>query len=163
MRKIILIATAILLTFQTGVSAQSSKAQLGVIINSPTGISGKVWLDSRNALDGAIGWIIGDNSNFYFHADFLRHYFGKFTVEGGSLPLYWGMGIKFIFVDDYSTIAGNFIPKDDVVVGIRVPLGASYIYGGSQFDVFFEIAPFLNFTPDPMFSLDGAIGFRLFL
>jgi len=163
MKKIILITTAVLIIFQADVSAQSSKAQLGVIINSPTGISGKVWLDSRNALDGALGWIIGDNSNFYFHTNFLRHYFGKFTVEGGQLPLYWGLGIKFIFVDDYSTIAGTFIPEDDIVVGIRLPLGTCYIYGDSMFDIFFEVAPYINVTPDPLFSLDGAIGFRLFL
>ena len=150
MKNNLLIITGLLVIFHSAASAQSSKAQLGVIINSPTGISGKVWLDARNAFDGAFGWSIAENSSIYFHTDFLRHHFDMFSVEGGKLPLYWGVGAKFTGAHDF-------------FMGIRVPLGASYIYGDSLFDVFFEIVPFINVTPDPVFSLDGAIGFRLFL
>ncbi|MFC1585043.1 hypothetical protein ACFL5V_05815 [Fibrobacterota bacterium] len=118
----------------------------------PTGISGKLWLDSRNAIDGALTFRVSDNaSSLYFHTDYLRHTFGKIEVQGGRLPLYWGFGGKFQF------------QQNDFLMGVRIPLGVSYIYGESLFDMFFELVPFLNIIPDPEFSFTGAVGFRLYL
>ncbi|MBW6511085.1 MAG: hypothetical protein K0A93_03060 [Desulfuromonadaceae bacterium] len=46
---------------------------LGVIVGEPTGISGKYWLDTRQAIDFAAAWSFSANNSFQFHADSLRH------------------------------------------------------------------------------------------
>src|SRR5262245_21090070 len=46
---------------------------LGLIIGSPTGISGKVYFNKQNALDFAIGAAFVNQRGFHIHADYLWH------------------------------------------------------------------------------------------
>jgi hypothetical protein len=131
--------------------AQQSNFQLGVVLNGPTGIALKIWTISEHAIDAAVSWdLTEDYQTIYFHTDYLLHYSDIFTVDGGKLPLYWGFGLR-----------GDGDVLDNWAV--RIPLGACYIYGESVFDIFFEVAPLLNFYRDIQFTIMGAVGFRMFL
>ncbi|MBF0432378.1 MAG: hypothetical protein HQK83_13920 [Fibrobacteria bacterium] len=147
----ILVMSLFLFFFQT--YSQPSHVQLGISLLGPTGFCGKFWIDGDKAIDAAFSFSLGEHTNqLYFHSDFLMHEFFKFKVEGGKLPLYWGLGARLQAIN-------NEVFDDNFFFGARVPLGVSYIYG-ETFDVFFELGPYLNFIPAPSFAIDGAIGFR---
>ena len=47
-------------------------------------------------------------------------------------------------------------------IGIRIPIGLSYMFGDDPFDIFVEVVPILDLVPDTDFDLNAAIGFRWF-
>ncbi len=132
--------------------SQSRGHSIGVAIhNGPALIVSKHWISDDAAIDAALSFNFQDNNNyFYLHSDFLMHDFSAFQIEGGSLPTYMGVGLRS-FLGNVNTL------------GVRVPLGASYIYKENTFEMFFELAPFVDFINGTRFSLDGSIGFRIFL
>jgi len=136
---------------QFALGSQGSKLELGMILNHPDGVSFKYWMNEMLAIDGAISLLAGENfSQLYFHGDILVHKFERLEVQGGTLPIYFGIGGEV-----------NLINFDSF--GLRFPLGASYIYGDSVFSIFFELVPYLVITPNALFGTHGAMGFRLFL
>jgi len=136
----------------SNIFSQGSGAAIGFAVHDgPALITSKIWISDNYAIDVAGTFNFQDASNWvYFHSDFLMHNFNTISLEEGTMPLYWGAGIKTTF-------------GDVIAIGLRVPLGASYIGKNSLFETFFEIAPFLDLVESTRFSLDGAIGFRLYL
>jgi hypothetical protein len=124
---------------------------LGIIVGEPTGIAFKGWLSSSTALDGGAAWSFADNSNFAFHMDYLVHRFDWLDVSKGQLPVYFGIGGRFKIRDD----------ADDAL-GIRIPVGLNYLFEASPIDIFFEVVPILELTPETEFRLNAAIGVRFF-
>src|SRR5882724_467529 len=122
----------------------------GLIIGEPTGASLKYWLNDLVAVDGAFGWSAHDHSTLYMHADVLWHKFDLFDVPQGKLPLYFGVGGLVRFRDD---------GRDDNV-GIRVPVGVSYMFDNLPLDVFAEIGPALDVAPDLHGEITGGVGIR---
>jgi hypothetical protein len=153
-RKVLMIAFMMIALHQ---GAVAGAFELGVILPEPTGLSAKLWMGSSSALDFAVSGSIGEKQgSFYVHGDYLYHVFNRLNIEGGKLPLYFGLGGICHLVDKE---VGPF----DFEVGARLPLGVTYIYGESLFDVFFELSPTLLVVPDPLLSIKGAMGFRFYL
>ena len=125
------------------VAAQDDGFGLGVIIGEPTGISGKLWLGTSTAFDGAAAWSFNKNGNLHLHADYLYHSF----TDG--LAFYYGIGVRAKL-------------EDDRRVGIRFPLGVTYV-ARPPIDIFLEVAPMLDLAPSTDFRLNASIGFRYFL
>jgi hypothetical protein len=123
---------------------------LGIIVGEPTGLSAKTWVGANSALDLGLAWSFVDDGAAHVHGDYLVHNFSLFDTDRGALPLYYGIGMRAIVRDD------------DARLGLRVPVGLAYIFGGSQADVFFELAPILDLTPETEFRLNGAAGIRYF-
>ncbi len=133
------------------VLAQDSQIGIGAIINSPTGVSAKVWVTQNLAVDGALSFSIAENvSRFYFHSDVLQH--GD-RFGGGMLQSYYGLGIRLLWSD----------LTDDLDAGIRGPIGITYDFENTNLESFFEIVPTLDFTPDAEFFWGGAVGMRFYL
>jgi len=124
---------------------------LGIILGEPTGISGKLWISGRSAVDGAAAWSLGNNEALHLHADYLLHNFTLIKVEKGRLPFYYGIGGRIRFAD-----------VGDDHIGVRVPLGLAYLFEGAPLDIFLEIVPILDLAPDTDFDLNGALGVRFF-
>jgi len=124
---------------------------LGIILGEPTGISGKLWISGRSAVDGAAAWSLGNNEALHLHADYLLHNFTLIKVEKGRLPFYYGIGGRIRFAD-----------VGDDHIGVRVPLGLAYLFEGAPLDIFLEIVPILDLAPDTDFDLNGALGMRFF-
>lgn len=122
----------------------------GIIIGEPTGASVKYWLNSKMAVDGAAGWSTHDHSNLFLQGDLLWHNFEVFPVPQGRLPLYIGAGGFVRFRDD----------NRDNQAGVRVPVGVSYMFENAPVDIFAEIAPALDLTPDIRGEITGGIGVR---
>ena len=122
---------------------------MGVILGEPTGVSAKLWLTDRTAIDAAAAWSFSHEAALHLHADYLLHNFDLITVEQGRLPVHFGIGGRVKF-------------EDDSRFGIRIPVGLTYIFDGAPIDIFFEVVPILDLVPDTDFDLNAAIGARFF-
>ena len=144
MLKYLALSLVILAVFYGNVMAQDKGLGLGVILGEPTGVCFKLWVDHNIAVDGGAAWSFGKHGAWDTHIDLLLHNFkGKFRT-------YYGIGGRIKFLDDRK-------------VGIRVPIGVTYILTNSPYDVFFEIIPILDFSPKTNGGLNGAIGVRYYL
>lgn len=124
---------------------------LGVILGEPTGISGKYWVTSNIAVDGAAAWSFAGDDGVQLHADVLYHKFDLFNVKTGKLPIYFGAGARIKFTID-----------DDNRFGMRVPVGIDYIFENVPLDIFFELVPIIDFAPSTKFAFNGGVGVRYF-
>jgi len=135
---------------------------VGVIVGEPTGLSLKYWLDKEHAIDGAAAWSFWDGNGFQLHADYLWHNFdllGEPSGLDGKLPIYYGVGARLKFRDDKRKHDDN----SDTVFGIRIPVGISCLCDNKPFDLFVEIAPIPDLTPDVELSFSIAVGMRFYV
>jgi len=121
---------------------------VGVQLGQPMGVTGKYWLSSTSAVDGAAGYHF--NSNFDIHADYLWHSFSSFDVQNGRLPFYFGVG-------------GRVMLGNDSNLGLRLPLGVSFLTSNEPFEFYAEIAPVIQLVTSLGFDMDGAVGIRVYL
>ena len=128
----------------------SGRFGAGVIFGEPTGLSLKYWLSDALAIDGAAGWSAADHTDFYLHSDVLWHNFDLIPVSHGRLPFYFGVGGLLRFRDD----------NQDNQVGIRVPVGLSYMFDRAPVDIFVEVAPAIDLAPSVRGDITGGIGIR---
>jgi hypothetical protein len=131
--------------------AEGGDFGLGIILGEPTGVSGKLWISGRSAIDGAAAWSLDNNEAFHLHGDYLLHNFSLIKVEKGRLPLYYGIGGRIRFAD-----------VGDDFVGIRIPVGLEYLFYNAPLDLFIEVVPILDLAPDTDFDLNAALGMRYF-
>jgi len=145
MIKHITVFCALLLLLSGFAIARDRDFGAGIILGSPTGVSGKLWLGGRRtALDAALS-VVSDG--LYLHVDYLWHdYTALPKPEKGRLPLYYGIGGR---------ISGSDL-------GARGVIGIEYIFAGYPFDLFFELAPVISLVPDVGFHLTGGLGGRYF-
>ncbi|TYP95523.1 hypothetical protein LX73_0830 [Fodinibius salinus] len=152
MKKVLLIIffCGTLLTIGHSAYAQNSGFGVGAIINSPTGISAKAWINEDFAIDGAFSFQVGTGiSQTYLHVNALQHH----QTNNQQLKFYYGLGSRFLWND----------LTNDVTAGIRVPGGISYAINNTKLESFFEIAPTIDFTPITRFGFEGAVGLRIYL
>lgn len=146
-------ALALLLTLPGSSRANSDGFGLGFIAGEPTGVSGKLWMGRTTALDMAVAWSSeGEGDDLQLQADHVWHDFGLLSVDEGRLPVYYGIGARVRFDDG---------PGDDGV-GVRFPVGLAYLFQGNKVDIFGEVVPTLEVTPDTDFDVEGGIGLRYF-
>lgn len=123
---------------------------LGVIIGDPTGISGKYWLTEKRAVDMALAWdLSGDEDRFEVHADHLWHFDLKIDSSQGRLPLYVGLG-------------GRLLTGHDARLGLRIPMGIAYLFPRTPIELFAEVVPVVDFTPDSDSTVNGGAGVRFY-
>jgi hypothetical protein len=136
---------------------------IGIIIGEPTGLSLKKWISNDRAIDGGIAWSFSENDSMHLHGDYLIHRFDLFASPDvkGQLALYYGLGarIKLKEGNDGTEKKKN---DDDVLVGVRVPLGITYLFTGTPIDLFAEIVPVLNVITDTDFDLNASVGVRYY-
>jgi len=132
---------------------------IGVIIGEPTGVSAKKWTDREHAFDAAAAWSFSEDDAVRLHADYLVHNFGVIRTDAstGRLPFYYGIGGRILIFDNDRR--GD---DHDTRLGVRFPLGFSFLFTRAPFDIFAEIVPVLDIVPDSDFGLDAAIGARFY-
>lgn len=141
--------------------AQDSGFGLGFILGEPTGISFKGWVAADRAIDGAVAWSLGSGNVFRVHADYLFHSY-PIQVNKGSLPLYYGPGLRMrIWDNNEHWHHGEWHHEDgNVDLGVRFPVGLAYQFADAPLDVFLEIAPVIGLVPSTYFDVDGGLGLR---
>lgn len=144
--KKLLIMVCILIIPALSHAAQGGPLGVGIILGDPTGISAKYWLDKTNAIDAAIGF-----DRFSVHADYLFHFRNVIPqTGGGEFGAYVGPGL--VYKDK----------KHDNMVGVRFALGAAFEISQYPVEIFAEIVPVLELSPDTDLNLDGGIGIRYY-
>jgi len=152
-----ILSIALFLALAAGLaSAQTGRAGgnigLGAIFGEPTGVSFKYWSSRTMAFDAAAAWSFVNGGSFQLHADVLFHSFDLIKVDKGRMALYYGFGGRFKSEDE----------NGDAVLSLRLPIGISYEFEKSPFELFFEVGPMLNLAPSTEFDIGGGMGFRYY-
>jgi hypothetical protein len=129
------------------ITAQDHGFGMGIILGEPTGLSAKLWTSGDNAFDFAAAWSFKGDGHLLLQADYVWHFFNLMPVPSGKLPLYIGIG-------------GRVILADDPRFGIRIPIGIDYLFADAPIDVFLELVPILDLSPETDFGVGGGIGIR---
>jgi len=149
--KTALIVVLITIVFSSAAAAAGGPFGLGIILGEPTGLGGKLFLNKKNAIDGAVAWSLEHDNDFHIHGDYLYHSYDLFIVDGAELPLHFGIGGRIKFREN----------RDDKI-GIRFPVGLNYIFDTAPFDVFLEVVPIMDLAPETDFDLNAALGGRFY-
>jgi len=150
MKNIIFLAAAVLI-LASGSYSQDKGFGLGIMVGEPTGISAKGWLSHTSAIAGGLAWSFVDGGSVHIHGDYLWH---NFDLISPKVPFYIGVGgrIKFKNADE---VTDNYI-------GIRMPVGLDFFISKPTSDVFIEVVPIFDLTPQSVLTINGAVGFRYF-
>ncbi len=146
--KVLKSAVFLFLFISASVFAQGNFG-LGIMVGEPTGLSFKYFMNSNNAIDGGVAWSFKRKASLHIHADYLFHSYDLISVGSGKLPVYYGIG-------------GRIRAAEDAELGLRIPVGMSYIFPGNNVDIFVELVPVLDLIPETDFSFNGAIGVRYY-
>ena len=144
------------------------KLGLGFILGDPTGISGKYWVGSTNAIDAGLGFAnygagfgascYYDNGNVrrcngYYDTSLNVDYLWQSNIVRGPAQLDWYIGAGgrvLIFGGRGFDIAA------------RAPIGVALMFNNPSFlEVFFELVPALYLAP-PGFTIEGGLGVRFY-
>ncbi|MFA5403759.1 MAG: DUF3996 domain-containing protein [Ignavibacteria bacterium] len=143
-----------LFIFTSILNAQDSGTGIGIMLGEPSGLSAKKWLNNMNAIDVGIGWSFSENGSIHLHADYLYHNYDLIRISDSKIPLYFGIGGRLKFKGEDKS-KGNSI-------GVRVPVGVAYQFSSAPFDVFLEIVPIMDISPDTRITFNSAIGVRYY-
>jgi hypothetical protein len=155
------------------VAPRSSRAEggdfgLGLILGSPSGLCGKLYVADTHAVDFAVGEALIGNDGIHIHVDYLWHPWMLTNQRVFDLVLYVGIGGRFLDHD-----RGGNDDDDDFHLGPRVPFGVLFDFSpaGVAIDAFAEIGSHLDIIFDDEddnghdgldFDLSAAIGGRYY-
>lgn len=119
---------------------------VGIILGEPSGITAKAWLADDHALDAHLTFDFTDDA-FAVFVDYLFHFDVGIDVEDLEVPIYVGVG-------------GKLAVRDELGIGVRVPIGISALFEELPMEVFVEVAPGLRIIDKTDPDVDGGIGIR---
>jgi hypothetical protein len=125
------------------VHAQERPFGAGIVLGSPSGLTGKYWLRQARAIDGGLAWSERRDAQFLIYGDLLFHRFDLLDEE--RTALYYGIG-------------GHLVLEGDAGLGVRVPLGITHLFRAEPIGIFLELIPVLRLAPETGFDVHGGIG-----
>lgn len=147
------LAVVLIAVIPVSANAQRHNFGLGVIVGEPTGLSAKGWISSRGAIDAGLAWSFRREGFIHAHIDYLWHFHDAVDSERLVIP----------YVIPYVGVGGRVGgTKGAAVVGIRMPVGISWIPGSGPLDVFLEVVPVVDMTPATEFTAQGGLGIRFY-
>ncbi|MDR0305228.1 MAG: hypothetical protein LBI42_00130 [Chitinispirillales bacterium] len=120
--------------------------EFGAILGFPTGINAKYWINNRLAVDVAGAWAFEDEGSFEVHSDLLYNLF-YLNMNSGLMPVYFGLGGAVYFTDD-------------TFVGVRIPIGITYLFDEAPLSLLMEVVPIIGIAPSTALRMGGGIGVR---
>jgi hypothetical protein len=122
---------------------------VGIIVGEPVGVTAKLYLTDDRAIQAAVGSaFIG--GGLQLHGDYVFHPYILQSRDSFVLPVYVGPGVRLI---DYNT--GR--DQSAFALGVRGVAGLLFDFKAVPLDVFFEIAPVLEY------KFSSGAGFQLSL
>jgi hypothetical protein len=149
MKRIVLIISLSLVLISLSYS-QNERLGLGIVLGEPVGISAKLKTGFNNAYDFAAAWSARENRTMLLQADYVWNNFDHTNVESGSIPLYYGLGVRLIFTG---------VPK----FGVRFPIGLNNQFTTAPVDIFAELVPILDLIPSARFNFGAGLGARFWI
>jgi hypothetical protein len=133
---------------------------LGIALGDPSGFTAKFLLSQSTAFDLFVGeeFDEGNDDDLQIHFDWL---FSPAVIFQGStvtVPFYFGVG-GVVEIDD-----NNF--DDDIDLGVRAPIGVSFLFRSVPLELFVELGLELIFiddnNDDDDLDIDGVVGVRYY-
>lgn len=140
---------ALLLTGIAGAQESDDIIGAGIVLGEPTGITAKVWGEGGLAADAAVAWSFLGDSSLYIHTNALYHFRVIDTATDNFITPYVGGGVSFRF-------------EDDLNMGLRIPVGVSWLLSVLPVEIFAEIAPGVGLIPETDFELGAGLGARFY-
>ena len=126
---------------------ESGKLGVGGILGNPTGPTVKYWLSEKTSLDLTIGL----KKDISLNGNILFQYWDVFPQpQEGRVGGYLGVGAKYQQ------------KKNDDLFGIRGVGGINYWASQYPIELFIELAPVLELTPNVDTDIDAGIGIRYY-
>jgi hypothetical protein len=151
-----ILVSLIALCAPAAVHAAGGPFGAGVIVGEPSGLSFKLNLDQRHAIDFALDFSFVDD-DFYVHADYVLHFPQWMRgVRGGIWRPYVGVGGKVKVRDD----DGKHSRNDRL--SLRIPIGVAWSPKQVPIDVFLEFVPGVRLLPETDPDFDAGLGARYF-
>lgn len=134
---------------------------VGVVAGEPTGLSAKKWLSNTTAIDAAVAQSFSSFRSLQIHADLLWHNFDliKIVEFPGRFPVYYGVGGRIKLKGNNS---GKGNKDEDMRLGMRVPVGVSYLAHDTPMDFYAEVVPFLDVSPETKLGIGIGVGARYY-
>jgi len=131
---------------------------VGIIVGEPIGITAKLYLTDDRAVQGAVGSaFIG--GGLQLHADYVFHPYILQSRDSFVLPVYVGPGVRLIDYNDGRDSSA-------FALGVRGVVGMLFDFKNEPIDVFFEIAPVLEYKFSSgagfQLSFNAGIGIRYY-
>ncbi len=151
--KNLIFTTFLFIVISIPVFAQESGFGVGFKIGEPTGINGKYWYSSSNALDFTVGAsVFKKNSSVHISISHLYHNYDLIKSQT-EFPVYYGFGINILT----SKVGSS-------AFGIKAIGGILWMSEDAELpiDIFFEAAPVFRLFPTTGLDLDVSFGARYF-
>lgn len=169
MNRILLCSAFVFVSFFSVARANSPGAGrwgLGLMLGSPTAITGKYWMSQTHTIDLNLGFGPGNWTMFFgdFHWNFPG-IFGSSSKFVSELNGYVGLGAGFsawssgIYCNRWYC---DNTRSSGTAVFVRGPFGVEWAPNSPPIGVFIELAPFITLTPSTSSSVDVAIGIRYY-
>lgn len=151
MRKRLMVAAVLL-----GLWASSGQAApplgAGIMVGEPSGGTLKLWVDRDEAWVFGLGVSTMNDPSIQGQVDYVLHIYEITQAVGLSkTPVYAGLGFRLNGPEDGS-----------VEAGIRLPVGLARFFDRENVEIFAEVAPVLNLTPDFKGDINFAVGIRFY-
>lgn len=133
---------------------------IGVILGEPTGLTGKYWLNNKEAYDLSVSFRF--SSYLYLSGAYLYHNYDVFRnmKNPGSAALYYGGGFRLIADSEHHYRKHYADNSYDTIFGLRGTIGGSYLIPNQPFEVFIELSPVMNITPATDWDFSAGVGAR---
>ncbi|HTR49355.1 MAG TPA: DUF3996 domain-containing protein [Kofleriaceae bacterium] len=129
----------------------NKKFGLGLELGDLVGITGKLFVNSNQAIDFGIGdryyGPYGNAGGLHIYADYLWHPKVLARPDAFELPFYIGVGARF-WDFGYACNPNGTNCMDATTFGVRMPIGIDFDFNNVPLDVFIELAPTLDFFHD---------------
>jgi hypothetical protein len=125
---------------------------LGLSLIDPTGISANYFHDRQKSFAAALGW---GSKHLRLNLDHLWYRGDIIVIDRTPIDLYFGLGARY-----YQHEKRN--GDDDSEIGVRFPIGVSYIFRKVPIQLYGELGPALILVDESAFIIDIAIGGRYY-
>jgi len=130
---------------------------LGAVVGPPHGLAMSWRPSPAQAVQATLGFG-GTQGRFAINTDYIRTVWAFFADDQAwVLPLYMGAGVR-VRTDTEDSIEGG---PGEGGFGVRAPIGLRVYPEDVRLDIYIETAPALHFSPSPVFTMDFALGVRL--
>lgn len=151
--KLSILAAIIILISSAELYAQNEGLGVGGQLVDPAGITAKFTLSETSAITAFTAFNINEFSNsLLLQANLILNGNTNYNPESGILRPYYGLGVNT-----------QLREVGDAIVGLRIPLGLEYHIENQPVEVYTDIAPTLDVTPNTAFYFSGSLGIRIFL
>jgi hypothetical protein len=115
------------------------------------------------AMDAAAAWSFADFNSFQLHVDSIWNNYDLIKTKElpGQSSIYYGVGGR-LKLKGSNDGKGNGSKDEDATLGVRIPVGVSYIYKGTPVELFAEVAPLLAVMPETKLGIGVGIGARYY-